>query len=288
MKTVLITGASDGIGKAIAQLLDEKGYELYLFGRSQVKMDALNINHCKGKYTFDLKDRTALQQALDDIVQQGGVNVLINNAGFNAKKAAVKDIAIEDLEDMYSVNTIAPLICIQKCIPAMLEKKDGMIINILSSCCLFSNPDNGGYTSSKDAFEALSKILVKEVKDAGIKVLDVYPGGVDTNFRTNDRPDYLKPETVAKHVIYALENNEDGMLQEIVVRPVVKFQLKSEQGWAFFMQKLQLNSGQELCTVNMIWNRSIKSSNFTVNKRKIAKETIFHIKSSNYTVDKTT
>ena len=222
MKTVLITGATDGIGKAIAQLLDEKGYELYLFGRSQVKMDALNINHCKGKYTFDLKDRVALQQALDDIVQQGGVNVLINNAGFNAKKAAVKDIAIEDLEDMYSVNTIAPLICIQKCIPAMLEKKDGMIINILSSCCLFSNPDNGGYTSSKNAFEALSKILVKEVKYAGIKVLDVYPGGVDTNFRTNDRPDYLKPETVAKHVIYALENNEDGMLQEIVVRPVVE------------------------------------------------------------------
>ena len=53
-------------------------------------------------------------------------------------------------------------------------------------------------------------------------MLDVYPGGVDTNFRTNDRPDYLKPETVAKHVIYALENNEDGMLQEIVVRPVVE------------------------------------------------------------------
>ena len=62
----------------------------------------------------------------------------------------------------------------------------------------------------------------------------------------------------------------------------------SEQGWAFFMQKLQLNSGQELCTVNMIWNSSIKSSNFTVNKRKIAEGTIFHIKSSNYTVDKTT
>ena len=63
MKTVLITGATDGIGKAIAQLLDKKGYDLYLFGRSQAKMDALNISHCKGKYTFDLKDRTALQHA---------------------------------------------------------------------------------------------------------------------------------------------------------------------------------------------------------------------------------
>ena len=100
MKTVLITGATDGIGKAIAQLLDEKGYELYLFGRSQVKMDALNINHCKGKYTFDLKDRVALQQALDDIVQQGGVDVLINNAHVLCKYNRTIDLYSE----MYSSN----------------------------------------------------------------------------------------------------------------------------------------------------------------------------------------
>ena len=80
----------------------------------------------------------------------------------------------------------------------------------------------GGYTASKKAMEALSKILVKEVKDKGIKVLDVYPGGVDTNFRINERTDYLRPETIAKHIIYVLENNEDGMMQEIVCRPIVE------------------------------------------------------------------
>ena len=104
----------------------------------------------------------------------------------------------------------------------MLDNKEGMIINILSSCCRFNNPTMAGYTASKDAMESISKILVKEVKDKGVKVLDVYPGGVDTNFRTNDRPDYLKPETIAKHIIYAIENNEDGMIQEIVVRPTVE------------------------------------------------------------------
>lgn len=67
----------------------------------------------------------------------------------------------------------------------------------------------------------------------------------------------------------------------------VKFQLKSEQGWTFFMQKLQLNSGQELCTVNMIWNSSIKSSNFTVNKEKYKDRIMFHTESYNFTVDKT-
>jgi short-subunit dehydrogenase len=222
MKKVLITGASDGIGKAIAYALDKDGYSLYLFGRTQSKMDALDIKHIAKKYTFDMKDRDALNNALEDIQKDGGVDILINNAGFNAAKAEVKDILVDDLQAMFDVNTIAPMICIQKFIPTMLEKKDGLIINVLSSCCLFNNPNNGGYTASKNAFESLSKILVKEVKDKGIKVLDVYPGGVDTNFRTIDRPDYLKPETVAKHIIYAIENNEDGMIQEIVVRPIVE------------------------------------------------------------------
>ncbi len=222
MKNVLITGASDGIGKAIAYALDKEGYSLYLFGRTPSKMDALDIKHIAKKYTFDMQDQNALNAALEDIQVSGGVDILINNAGFNAGKAEVKDILVSNLQAMLNVNTIAPMICIQKCIPSMLEKKEGMIINILSSCCLFNNPNNGGYTASKNAFESLSKILLKEVKDKGIKVLDVYPGGVDTSFRTLDRPDYLRPETIAKHVVYAIENNEDGMIQEIVVRPVVE------------------------------------------------------------------
>lgn len=219
MKKVLITGASDGIGKQIAKRLDKEGYSLYLFGRTQSKLDALDIEHCARKYCFDMKDRDSLNTALESISKDGGVDILINNAGFNAGKDEVKDININDLEDMISVNAIAPLICIQKCIPSMLEKKEGMIVNILSTTCLFSNPNNGGYTASKATFQALSKILVKEVKEEGIKVLDVYPGGVDTNFREIDRPEYLKPETIAKHIVYAIENNDDGMIQEIIVRP---------------------------------------------------------------------
>lgn len=219
MKKVLITGASDGIGKQIAKLLDKEEYSLYLFGRTQSKLDALDIEHCARKYCFDMKDRDSLNTALDSIAKDGGVDILINNAGFNAGKDEVKDIKINDLEDMICVNAIAPLICIQKCIPSMLEKKEGRIVNVLSTTCLFSNPNNGGYTASKATFQALSKILVKEVKEQGIKVLDVYPGGVDTNFREVDRPEYLKPETIAKHIVYAIENNDDGMIQEIIVRP---------------------------------------------------------------------
>ena len=222
MKKILITGGSDGIGKALALMLDEKGYETYIFGRSPEKLNNLKLNHCIKKYAFDLKDRDKLNEALNDINNSGGVDILINNAGFNYKKEEVKDINISGLEDMMWVNCLSHLVCIEAVLPRMLEKGEGMIVNVLSSCCKANIATMGGYTASKKAMEALSKILVKEVKDKGVKVLDVYPGGVDTNFRRSERTDYLRPETIAKHIIYVLENNEDGMMQEIVCRPVVE------------------------------------------------------------------
>ena len=222
MKKILITGGSDGIGKALALMLDEKGYETYIFGRNPEKLNNLKLNHCIKKYAFDLKDRDKLNEALKDINNSGGVDILINNAGFNYKKEEVKDINISGLEDMMWVNCLSHLVCIEAVLPRMLEKGEGMIVNVLSSCCKANIATMGGYTASKKAMEALSKILVKEVKDKGVKVLDVYPGGVDTNFRRSERTDYLRPETIAKHIIYVLENNEDGMMQEIVCRPVVE------------------------------------------------------------------
>ena len=222
MKKILITGGSDGIGKALALMLDEKGYETYIFGRNPEKLNNLKLNHCIKKYAFDLKDRDKLNEALNNINNSGGVDILINNAGFNYKKEEVKDINISGLEDMMWVNCLSHLVCIEAVLPRMLEKGEGMIVNVLSSCCKANIATMGGYTASKKAMEALSKILVKEVKDKGVKVLDVYPGGVDTNFRRSERTDYLRPETIAKHIIYVLENNEDGMMQEIVCRPVVE------------------------------------------------------------------
>ena len=221
MRKILITGASDGIGKAIVKELEnDQETKLYLFGRTQAKMDAINQQNILKKYVFDLNDREKLYAALKDINDEGGVDILINNAGANLGKEKVLDIDIERLEKMFSLNVTAQLICIQEVSKKMLEKGEGQIVNVLSSCCKFANPTTGAYTASKCAMEALSKILVKEVKDQGIKVMDVYPGGVDTNFRSNERPDYLRPQTIARHIVYAINNNEDGMIQEVICRPM--------------------------------------------------------------------
>lgn len=223
MKTVLITGASDGIGKAVANVLNNEEYKLYLFGRNKEKLDSVSskLSNVIKTYAFDAKDREKLYAALKDINENGGVDVLINNMGANIKKQEVKDIDIGLFEEMMNLNCTSHLICIQELLPKMLEKKEGNIINILSSSCLYNNTTMAAYTASKKAMEAISKTLAKEVKKDGVVVTGIYPGGVDTNFRANDRPDYLNPETIAKQIPFILEN-KDGLIQEIITRPAVE------------------------------------------------------------------
>lgn len=103
----------------------------------------------------------------------------------------------------------------------MAEKQNGLIVNILTSCCLFNNPMTGSYSATKDAMEGISKILTKEVKADHIGVCNVYPGGVDTNFRAVANHSYLKPETVAKMIKNCMEV-EEGCVHDIVIRPFIE------------------------------------------------------------------
>lgn len=222
MKTILITGASDGIGKASAIKLNELGYKLYLFGRTKEKLDDVaKLENVIKSYCFDAHDRKQLNEALDDIVNNGGVDILINNMGANLKKQEVKDIDIDLFEQMIDLNCTSHLICIQKLLPKMIQEGKGNIINVLSSVCKYDNPTMGSYTASKKAMEAISDTLAKEVKDKGVVVTAIYPGGVNTNFRETRRPDYLNPDTIADAIVYAIENS-DGLVQEIVIRPSVE------------------------------------------------------------------
>lgn len=141
--------------------------------------------------------------------------------GANLKKEEVKDISIDLFEKMMDLNCTSHLICIEKMLPKMLENSKGNIVNVLSSVCKFNNVTMASYTASKKAMEAISNTLAKEVKDKGIVVTNIYPGGVDTNFRATRRPDYLKADTIADSIVYAIEN-KNGLVQEIVIRPEIE------------------------------------------------------------------
>ena len=223
-RTVVITGATDGIGKALAVLLS-KEYNLALCGRSEDKMKQLTqeLGECRVyAECFDITDKEKRHAFCENVrMEFGTVDVLINNAGANTKKDRIVDINLEDLRYMFELNCVSAVGMIQEIYPLMAEKQSGLIVNILSSCCLFNNPMTGSYSASKDAMEGISKILTKEARADHIGVCSVYPGGVDTNFRAVPNHNYLKPETVAKMIKACIEN-EEGCVHDIVIRPYIE------------------------------------------------------------------
>lgn len=149
----------------------------------------------------------------------GAVDVLINCAGLNSARAPAHLLEQNDFDWMLTINCHAPITLMQAVIPTMQQRKQGIIINVLSTTCLFANPGIAGYSASKAALDAYTKVMRKELRADGIKVLSVYPGGVNTNFRAADRPEYLEAKEVAHAIHNLLAAGANTHIHELILRP---------------------------------------------------------------------
>lgn len=229
--TVVITGASDGLGKAIALELAKK-YDLNfsLCGRNREKLELckveiqeINSNSSVYIEAFNLLDEIAIKQYVSNTITEfKQIDYLINNAGANTKKALVEEIDLTDFRYMMELNCISHLAMIQQVYPAMRVRRKGQIIDILSSVCLFSNETMASYTASKQAMNAVHKILAKEAREHNVMITGIYPGGIDTHFRAVERHDYMSVNTVATAIIHLMELEDDAIPQELVMRPFVE------------------------------------------------------------------
>lgn len=224
-KTVVITGASRGIGRSLALRLAAEGASLGICGRDEAALSELQSDLEVPAVTaaFDLRHEAEALDFLSKVrAELGAIDVLINNAGFNPRKAPLVEVGTEEFDSILAVNLRAPFLLMREAAGDMKAKGAGHVINILSTVCHSDMETMGAYTAAKEGLRALTNIFRKEVLKDGIRVTSVYPGGTDTDFRPNPRPDYMKPSSVADAVLTALTLPEDLVLHELTFRPMVE------------------------------------------------------------------
>jgi NAD(P)-dependent dehydrogenase (short-subunit alcohol dehydrogenase family) len=187
-KVVLITGGSDGLGKAAAILLAERGYRVVAAGRSPKKLAEMETLASQKKLPLstvelDVCSDESVKEAVQRVIgEYGAIDVLINNAGVGYM-AAVEEIAMADFKQQFETNLFGVLRVTQAVLPNMRERRSGRILMISSVAGLVSPPTYGAYSSSKHALEGLSNALRLELYPFGIRVVLIEPGYIVTNFQ---------------------------------------------------------------------------------------------------------
>lgn len=219
MPTAVITGASKGIGRAIALRLAPQ-YEIIALARPSAELESLGVEVAErgGRCTtrpVDLRDPAAIGRALDGV----HADVVVNNAGVMHRRPFVKLTAAEWTE-MMNVNVNAIYHVTRALLPGMIAQKRGHIINISSIAGRSSFLGGSGYTATKHAVQALSECLMLEVRQHGVKVSIVMPGSVATELTPGGSAvDWaLRPEYVADTVAHVLAAPEEALTFIVEVR----------------------------------------------------------------------
>ena len=182
-KTALVTGASGGIGRAIATLLHSRGAHVVLHGTSQKKLLALSeqIGSNTSVVSANLRDLEAVSTLVDSAsnLSNAPIDILINNAGFTIDGLLMR-MKIEDWQSVLDVNLTANMILCRSAIRSMIKAKWGRIISISSIVGVTGNPGQSNYAASKAGLIGFCKSLAQEVASRGITVNIVAPGFIET------------------------------------------------------------------------------------------------------------
>ena len=184
MKSIVITGASSGIGKATAKYFAEQGWKVAVTMRTPEKETELTEIANVSLYHLDVSDPTSIANAAQQVISDfGTVDALLNNAGYGSY--GILEATPEDkIRRQFDVNVIGLLLVTQAFLPNMRENGAGVIVNVSSVGGKVTFPLGTLYHGSKWAVEGLSEALSYELATVGIKVKIVEPGGVKTNFGT--------------------------------------------------------------------------------------------------------
>jgi NAD(P)-dependent dehydrogenase (short-subunit alcohol dehydrogenase family) len=228
-KVVIITGAGRGLGKATALTLAKEKPKLVLLARTSselesVAMSVIALGANALVLPTDLRSPEQINGALKKVLETyGTVDVLINNAGFSPQLRPIINTRPEDWDHVFELNARAPFLLSQACLPSMIEKRSGHIINIVTAAVDLAIATIGSYRASKAALRAFAECMAEEVKPYGIKVTNILPEPLDTPMRWEATPDFpkaqvMEPREVADVVLSVLKQDGHSFVSNIPVR----------------------------------------------------------------------
>ena len=238
--TVLITGATSGIGKATAELLAKNGFCLVLCGRRQERLDELQQQ--LGKLTevctlnFDVRKKEAVFKAVESLPTPfSKIDILINNAGNAHGLDTIDEGSMDDWDAMLDINVKGLLYVSKAIVPQMVKRKSGHIINIGSTAGKEVYPKGNVYCASKHAVDAINQGMRLDLNAHGIRVGAINPGLVETEFsdvrfkgdsskaeKVYQGYQPLKPEDIADIIHFAITRPYHVNIADLVVMPTAQ------------------------------------------------------------------
>ena len=225
-KKIFITGASRGIGLAIARKLRDEGAVLCLGASNPSSFHEIEkeFDNKKTFFVFGdlMKRRTPGQMVKDAVRLMGGLDIVINNAGLAFAKPMTKT-DVDDWDRLMKLNARAPFLICRESVRHLKESECPSIINISSVVGIKGYENQAAYSASKHALMGFTRAMAKEVQQYGIRVHSIAPGGVATEMVLGTRPDLdatvlIEPDEIADTVWYLLTRRGNAVIEEVNMR----------------------------------------------------------------------
>ena len=235
-KVAVITGGGSGVGKAAAALFLNEGAKVVIAGRDGAKLAAvakeLNSGASLRTVPTDVTRAGECKALIDAATAAfGRVDILVNNAGMNIKGRTIRELTPESWDTMIRTNLDGAFYCTNAVLPQMFERKDGVIVNVVSIAGKRANPLGGAaYVAAKFGMGGLGMALSNEEKDSGVRVSNIYPGEIDTPILAarpkpltdEQRALILKAEDVAEAVLFVAALPPRVSIPELIIKPTAQ------------------------------------------------------------------